>query len=200
MEDYSTKQFLLGFSRFACELGYPKKLLTDEGGQLVSGCESVVLNITDIKGCLNREYGIEFSSSPVGGHNYHGRVERKIRTIRETLNKGMQNRRLSVLEWETTCSEVSNTINNLPVAIGNEVDDLENLDLITPNRLRLARNNNRSPVGPLDVTGRIDKLLQLKTEAFQAWWECWLTSALPKLGPTPKWFRNDEDIQVGDIV
>ena len=200
MEDYSTKQFLLAFSRFACELGYPKKLLTDEGGQLVSGCESVVLNMTDIQGCLNREYGIEFSSCPVGGHNYHGKVERKIRTIRETLNKGMQNRRLSVLEWETTCSEVSNTINNLPVAIGNEVDDLENLDLITPNRLRLARNNNRSPVGPLDVTGRIDKLLQLKTDAFQAWWECWLTSALPKLVPTPKWFRNDEDIQVGDIV
>ena len=77
---------------------------------------------------------------------------------------------------------------------------MENLDLITPNRLRLARNNNRSPVGPLDVTGRIDRLLQLKTDAFQAWWECWLTSALPKLVPTPKWFRNDEDIQIGDIV
>ena len=36
MEGYDTLQFLLGFSRFSCELGYPKKLLIDEGGQLMS--------------------------------------------------------------------------------------------------------------------------------------------------------------------
>ena len=200
MGNYSTVQFLLAFSRFACELGYPKKLLTDRGGQLVSGCESVVLNMTDIKGSLNRKYGIEFSTCPVGGHNFHGKVERKIRTIRETLNKGVHNKRLSYLEWETTCSEISNSINNLPVAIGNEVEELENIDLITPNRLRLARNNSRSPVGPLEVTGSIERLLRLKTDAFHAWWEVWLTSALPKLIPRPKWFRNDENIKIGDVV
>ena len=32
------------------------------------------------------------------------------------------------------------------------------------------------------------------------WWESWLTSAVPKLVPQPKWFKNDEDIKVGDIV
>ena len=201
MEDYSTVQFLLSFERFADELGYPKKLLIDEGSQLVCGCESAVLNMTDIKGQLHRQFGIEFSTCPVGGHNYHGKVERKIKAVKETLKiEGVQKLRLSVLEWETTGSSVANTINNLPVAIGNEVEDLENLDLITPNRLRIARNNKRSPVGPLEVTGKIEKLLRLKTDVFQAWWEAWLTSALPKLVPRPKWFRNDEDIKKGDVV
>ena len=167
----------------------------------MSGCESVVLNMTDIKGSLQREFGIEFSTCPVGGHNYHGKVERKIKTVKETLSvEGVQKLRLSVLEWETLCSSIANTINNLPVAIGNEVEDLENLDLITPNRLRLARNNERSPVGSLEVTGKVEKLLRLKTEAFQSWWQAWLTSALPKLVPRPKWFRNDEDIKKGDII
>ena len=201
MEDYSTVQFLLSFERFSNELGFPKKLLTDEGSQLVSGCESAVLNMTDIKGSLHREFGIEFSTCPVGGHNYHGKVERKIKTVKETLCiERVQKMRLSVLEWETTCSAVANTINNLPVAIGNEVEDLENLDLITPNRLRLARNNERSPIGPLEVTGKVEKLMRLKIETFQAWWETWLTSALPKLVPQPKWFRNDEDVKKGDVV
>ena len=84
--------------------------------------------------------------------------------------------------------------------IGNEVDDLENLDLITPNRLRLGRNNSRSPIGAVEVTDRVDRVLQLHSDVFDAWWEAWLTSAVPKLVAQPKWFRNDRDIKVGDVV
>ena len=158
-------------------------MFIDAGSQLVSGCEKAVLNMSDVKGQLNREYGIEFDTAPVGGHNFHGKVERKIRTVRDSLEKSMHKARLSVLEWETLCSEVSNSINNLPVAIGNETEDLESLDLITPNRLRLGRNNSRSPVGQLEVTGKVDRLMMLKTEVFQSWWEAWLVSAPPKLVP-----------------
>ena len=78
MEGYDTVQFLNCFSRFACELSFPKKLLTDEGSQLVCGCENVILNMTTVAGTLNREYGIDFSTCPVGGHNYNGKAERKI--------------------------------------------------------------------------------------------------------------------------
>ena len=200
MEGYDTKQFLYAFTRFGCELGYPKKLLTDAGSQLVSGCENVILNMVSVQGKLNREYGIEFSVCPVGGHNYNGKVERKIKTVQEVLNKSVHLVRLSILEWETLCFEISNSINNLPVAIGNECEDLENLDLITPNRLRLGRNNNRSPVGALEVTDRFDNMIRLKSDVFQSWWEAWLTSALPKLVPKPKWFHNDEDVKKGDVV
>ena len=179
MEEYDTVQFLLAFTRFAYELGYPKRLLIDEGSQLISGCENIVLNMSDLKSQLSKEYGIDFDTCPVGGHNFHGRVERKIRSIREVMNKSVRGYRLSVLEWETLCAEISNTMNNMPVAIGNETEDLENLDIITPNRLRLARNNSRSPVGPLEVTGKIERLLRLRREAYEAWWEAWLVSAVP---------------------
>ena len=43
MQGYDTAQFILAFTRFACELGFPKKLLIDAGSQLVSGCEKAVL-------------------------------------------------------------------------------------------------------------------------------------------------------------
>ena len=144
MEGYDSTQFLHAFSRFACELGFPKKLLVDEGSQIICGCENVVLNISDMKGNLSREHGVEFRTCPVGGHNYNGKAERKVKTLKEVMIRTVHLARLSVLEWETLCAEMSNSINNLPIAIGNETKDLESLDLLTPNRLRLARNNTHA--------------------------------------------------------
>ena len=116
------------------------------------------------------------------------------------MRDSVHNARLSTIEWETLCAEMANSINNLPVVIGNETSELENLDLITPNRLRLSRNNSRSPIGVVELTDRFDRILQINSDIFNAWWEAWLTSAVPKLVPQPKWFRNDEDIKVGDVV
>ena len=66
--------------------------------------------------------------------------------------------------------------------------------------MKLGRNNDRSPVGVVEISDRYDRLLQINSDIFTAWWEAWLTSAVPKLVPQPKWFRNDEHVQEGDIV
>ena len=200
MEGYDTTQFLLAFTRFACEVGYPKLLLPDEGSQLVSGCKSMNLDMMDIKGKLNREFGIEFNTCPVGGHHFHGKAERKIKAVQESLEKTVHSARLSNIQWETLCAEIANSLNNMPIAIGNEVEDLESLDLITPNRLKLGRNNERSPVGVLDVTDKVDRIIQLNCDIFTSWWEHWLISVVPKIIPQPKWFKSDQDIKVGDVV
>ena len=200
MDSYDTTQFLQAFSRFACEAGFPKMLLVDAGSQLISGCENMVLNMIDLKGVLNREYGIQFDVCPVGGHNYRGKVERKIKAVRESVNKAVNLQRLSVLQWETLSAEIANSINNHPIAIGNETEDLECLDLITPNRLRLGRNNDRSPIGSLDISNGVDRILNLNSDIFNAWWEAWLVSALPKVVPQPKWYKTDEHLKLGDIV
>ena len=64
-------------------------------------------------------------------------------------NKTMSNERLSILQWETLAAEVANSINYLPLALGSITSDFESMDLITPNYLRLGRNNDRSPIGSL---------------------------------------------------
>ena len=84
MEGYDTTQFLLSFSRFSCEAGFPKLLLVDEGSQLVRGCENMMINMVDARGVLKQEFGIDFKTCPVGGHNFHGKAERKIKTVQET--------------------------------------------------------------------------------------------------------------------
>ena len=201
MEGFDTTQFLLSFSRFSSDAGFPKLLLIDEGSQLVRGCEKMSINMSNAQGVLRTECGVTFQTCPVGGHNFHGKAERKIKAVQETIEKSIPPKaRLSTIEWETWCSTVANTINNLPVAIGNETEDLECIDLITPNRLKLGRNNERSPVGPVDITDKFDRIIEQNTNIYNTWWEAWLTSAVPKLVPQPKWFTNDGGIRVGDVV
>ena len=200
MEDYTTGAFLQAFIRFSCEVGYPKVLLTDEGSQIVKGVDTMLLSFTDLQNNLHLDMQVQLEICPVGGHNMHGRVERKIRQIRESVNKSLQNERLSILQWETLASEVANSVNNLPIAIGSKVADLENLDLLTPNRLKLGRNNDRSPSGPLDVTGKPDKIISLNKNIFNKWFDQWLTSYVPSLMQKPKWFKSNSNLAVGDIV
>ena len=142
-----------------------------------------------------------YISRPVLSDNYHGKAERKIKAVQETMAKSIPPKeRLSTIEWETLCSTIGNTVNNMLVVIGNETDDLECIDLITPNRLRLGRNNERSPIGPVDITDKFDRILQQNISIYNTWWEAWLTSAVPKLVPQPKWFKDDGGIRVGDVV
>ena len=143
---------------------------------------------------------VDFATCPVGGHNYNGKVERRIKHVKESLEKTISNQRLSLLQWETIAAEVSNAINNLPSALGNIVSDFENMDVITPNRLKLGRNNKRSPVSPMKVVGNHLKVLEENKKIFSVWFETWLISHIPKLMEQPKWFRSDQDKKICDVV
>ena len=200
MEDYSAAAFLQAFIRFSCEVGYPKVLLIGAGSQLVKGCEIMTFNFQDAQRKLHIDMNVEFETCPVGGHNFRGRVERKIRHIKECVETSMQSERLTILQWEAICAEVSNSINDLPIAIGSIVSELENVDLLTPNRLRLWRNNERSPVGPLFVSSNPDKFIQLNKKIFNTWFDNWMISHVPKLIMKPKWFKDDYDVAKGDVV
>ena len=199
MEDYSTTAFIQAFTRFSADVGYPKMLLCDEGSQLVKGCESMTLEFKDLKFKLHQEKGVDFEVCPVGGHNMNGRVERKIRSIRESMSKTLVNDRLSIMQWETVAASISNMINNMPLALGNSRSTTEALDLLTPNRLKMGRNNERSPEGCVTL-GHPDKIIEENQKIFDCWFEVWLSSHVPKLVYQPKWFKSDENLKPGDVV
>ena len=200
MEDYTTDSFTLAFIRFACRYGYPGNLYPDAGSQLLKGCKDMEVSFSDLKYKLSTEYGVEFHPCPVGSHYYHGKVERKIREIRKSIEKVLGNQRLSIIQWETLGQQISNSINNLPIGLGNKCDALENLDLLTPNRLLLGRNNNRCPTAPLVLTTDVRKIVQTNEEIFKTWFRSWLVSYVPTLVPQPKWFQTNRNISVGDVV
>ena len=198
-EDYSANSFILAFIRFSSKVGYPRKLLPDPGSQLIKGCEGMTICFSDVSHALF-EFGVSYELCPVGAHYMHGKVERKIRHIKESFSKTLQNERLSNIEWETLGIQVANAINNLPIAIGNVTQDLEDIDLLTPNRLLLGRNNNRSPVGPLKVSNDFKKIVENNNQIVNAWFTTWLKSYVPSLIFQPKWFNSDTNPKIGDVV
>ena len=88
----------------------------------------------DCKQRLSVEYGVQYLPCPVGAHYVHGKVERKIREVRKCVSVNVEGERLSTIQWETLMPQISNSINNLPIGLKNKTEDLENLDILTPNR------------------------------------------------------------------
>ena len=153
-------------------------MFCDSGSQLVKGCDNMKFNFNDLQFQLHKRVAVEFTICPVGGHNMNGKVERKIREISSSIEKNAHNERLSLMQWETLVAVIANNINNLPVGIGSK-GDVENLDLIIPNRLRLGRNNSRSPVGEVVVCDNLSKLMKENLKIYNAWFELWLLNHVP---------------------
>ena len=153
----------------------------------------------DIKHQLFQDYKIEFEVCPVGGHNEHGKVKRKIQEITMSIDVAHK-RRLSILQWEILSASIANSINNMPLATNGIVADLENLDILTPNRLKLGCNNERSPVEPVELISKPNKIIEENRNIFESWFENWLLTHIPKLMKQEKWLTTSDEIKVGDIV
>ena len=156
--------------------------------------------MSDVKHRLSVENGVEFETCPVGAHYYHGKVERKIQEVKKSLSKNIGNKKLSILQWETLCQQISNSINNLPIGLGNKTELLENLDILTPNRLILGRNNTRNPTAPLEITHDVRRIIESNNDVFKAWFTEWVVSYVPLLVDQPKWFSSDRSMAIGDVV
>ena len=199
MDDYSTDGFIMSFIRHSCIYGFPKKLFCDGGSQIIKGCGDMRLNFRDLQSKLHKDKSVYFTVCPVGGHNMHGKVERKIQEVNKSIEHTISNQRLSLMQWETLSAIIANSINNLPIAVGSKVS-LDNLDLMTPNRLLLSRNNERSPVGEMIELQSPSRLMRENRKVYDTWFKSWLLNHVPNLMHQPKWFNGSNNVCVGDVV
>jgi len=202
MAKCDTSAFVQAYTRFAARFCHPKKLYPDEGSQLLKACTEMQISWLDVSRTLNAEFqvGVEFSPCPVGGHNYHGQVERSIREIKKLFHAVYKGVKLDILGLETAFAWVSNELNNLPTCLGSKYRGLDNLDLITPNRLIHGSSNRRAMSGPC-TSESPSKMLAKMDDIFEAWWKTWHNERIADyVAKPPKWFRSDPDLQPGDIV
>ena len=86
------------------------------------------------------------------------------------------------------------------LSLKHRTSNLDTLDLLTPNRLLLGRNNDRCPNKPLVICPDHKKMIETNEEIFRAWFNAWIECYVPSLIERPKWFKGDSDVHVGDIV
>ena len=202
METYETKSFVDAFVRFSCRYGVPGTLYIDAGSQLMAACRNAEMSIADISHTINVEHGtkIDHQVCPVGDHEENGAVERQIREIRRILHAVFKGLKMDFVRLETCLAWICNEINNMPLCIGNQYTDLEHLDLITPSRLLLGRNNTRA-LADLPTADNFSELVKQNADFEKAWWTVWEAEKLIDMIPQPsKWRSGDPDIKVGDLV
>ena len=95
---------------------------------------------------------------------------------------------------------ICNELNNIPQCLGSRYAGLDELDLLTANRLMLGRNNERSLAGPCKLGGR-SKMEEEQNKLFKVWWQTWLNERVVEYVPQPSgWKYNNENVKEGDIV
>ena len=202
MQNYSTAAFLQAYTRFASRYGHPTTLRIDEGSQLMSACNNMELSIVDIRDNLatKHQVGIDHSTCAVASHNAHGMVERSIREIKNLFKKLYKGLKIDILSLETCFAWISSELNNLPICLGSRTQNLDHVDLITPSRLLLGRNNRRALGGFATITST-SRLITQMDEIYEVWWKVWRSEKLVDFIPQPsKWKTTNEQLQKGDIV
>ena len=100
LEGKTADSIIDGFTRMNSEVGIPTIVHIDQDTGVLAGFQSVELDYRDLQHRLLTQFGISFSTCPVGGHDQHGSVERIIRSIKETFaDAGLDKRRIHSLVW-----------------------------------------------------------------------------------------------------
>ena len=189
--------------RLGCEVGVPKLILCDKQTSIEKMLKEAKTEMRDLQDKLVVEFGIRFSSCPVSGHNFHGQVERCVRSVRDALaDSGALNRALHATGLQTVMKMIENQVNNVPpgYAFGRDGDNSPILRIITPSMLRHGRNNTRALDGPIELASGYDKMMERVDQTYQAWFRIWRDAWVPKLMYAPKWFKSEVDLNIGDLV
>ena len=203
LEAKNSQAVLEGLCRLGCEVGMPAKLVLDQDTAFMKMVRDAEINMKDLSHRGFKEYGIEFETAPVKGHNYNGMAERRIKSVKESFAKmSLDKYRLHATGLATFAKLVENNINCTPIGYGYGRDSDNNgiLNIITPNVLRMGRLNSRSLTGPIRYPNGPSDFLKKIEETYDCWFNLWNTSYVPRLIPAPQWYKDSPELRPGDIV
>ena len=187
--------------RHSCRYGYPIVGFTDKGPGLKKGL-GVQVELINHERLINKETGMKIVLKPTQSHESRGKVEKVV----QTMKKYIQERKgdmltQSLMDWETTFCLIGNYMNNLPMSRMNNSRNLsyDVSEIITPNRLLLGKNNQRSPNCVIEEKGVTYKeRISKNNKIVQAFFTL-LNRLTPDLIERPKWHKSSEILpQVGD--
>jgi len=202
IEGLETQDVCLALTRHSSRYGAPRNVYVDAGTQLIT-LSSASLNLRDINATLHHDLGLMVKASNPKSHEERGRVEAKVRLIRSMLEKLSVDAAecLTPIGWETLFSRIANDLDNLPIAKGlsSNVADF-GYEIITPNRLKLGRNNYRSLDDTFFITSGTDVDILEACRKTQHLWYQLLLDRLHHIIPRPaKWSKTDK-VELNSVV
>ena len=198
-ESEETQSIVLALERHSARFGIPALLHVDSGTSMKK-LSDISFNLRDFEGLVKKNMRCSVSVSKPKNHCEQGRVEVRIRILKQLLNTlSYENRLLSFIGWETLFYKISNLMNEVPIC---RTDGLRSggleMQLITPNRLLHGRNHYRSMSGPFFLEGTKTEMLKKINDVESQFYKAFIQH-LPSLITKPKW-PSTSKLDVGDIV
>ena len=126
LEGIETQDVCAALERHSNRYGVPSFVYVDNGTQL-KALQYAKFSVRDLDAMVQDNIGMKIIVSNAKAHSERGRVERRIRVIRETMEKmGVNSSHpMTCLQWDTLFSRISNSIDNLPLALGNTSNETD---------------------------------------------------------------------------
>ena len=117
--DYSTEGFLMPFRRFVTIRGYPQKVTSDSGSQLIGASNELKEIIKGLDQQVLKEFGaeegLEWCFTTPDGPWRNGCSESLIKSIKKAISCAIGDQILSLSEFQTVCFEAANLVNERPI-------------------------------------------------------------------------------------
>ena len=205
LEGLETQDVVHAIERHSWRHGVPAEIFIDNGTQL-KAMKHAKFSVRDIDAQVFDNIGLKISVSNAKSHEERGRVERRIGLIRVMLERMTVTVMVSqtALQWETLFAKIANTIDDLPLARGDTTNRTDiGYEILTANRVKLGRNNQRSLVGSglsLDMTSNLTRILEKNRQIYKAWYQLFMDQIHMITMKPPKWQVTGRLPEVGDIV
>ena len=200
IDGLSTQAVVQALERHAARYGMPGELYVDPGTQL-DKLRDASFNLRDVNLNTFQRMRFHVKTSAPKAHQSQGRVERRIRTIRDMLQRlsDTTSHCNTLLGWETVFARIASQIDDVPIARGTSTAPTDlGWEIITPNRLKLGRNNFRNLEGEVKIDYCPQSQLDRNRELLQEW-HCIFMERVQLLVPTLA-KTEGRKTQVGDIV
>lgn len=199
---YDTSHFLIAFSRFVSIRGWPEKIFSDPGSQLVGAERELkeawqkISQETLKRNSAQKGTTWVFGSADSPWHQ--GAVESLVKAAKRAIHFAVHNQRLSPAEFLTVCSEVSNLLNERPIGVKPSTDSA--INVLTPNSLLLGRATASNPLGWQPYETNISTRYHLVQSVVENFWKHWTELYAPTLVVQKKWHTSSRNLRPGDVV
>jgi hypothetical protein len=204
LEGIETQDIILAIETHSSYYGVPAEVFIDNGTQL-KAMEHASFSITDLEAYVYDSVGMKVTVSAAKSHEERGRVERKIGLIRSMIERSIDPKTAqSAMQWQALFAKIANALDNLPMAKGNTSNESHlGFEILTPNRLKMGRNNNRSLASTgisLDMSGNLTRLLDRNRQMYHTWYQLYIDNIHLLAMKPNKWHTNSQMPKHDDIV
>ncbi|XP_057368282.1 uncharacterized protein LOC130689298 [Daphnia carinata] len=198
-----TSSFISALDRFQNRRGVPASLHSDNGTNFVGAQRELAeclqnLNQHEILKHLGRQ-PTKWHFNPPAAPHFGGAWERLVRSAKTALRSVLGRQRLSDEILVTALTHIENVLNSRKLTASS--DDPADPESLTPNHLLLGRAN---PNTPPDVFSKDDLSARQRWRISQAmadqFWRRWMKEIIPSLTEREKWYQDQPNLEVGDIV